>query len=154
MFYDAGIEIPVPEPVEGDVVASTGSATARLSHRGFDRLFLQTAQHALDLFQRGLQVVGNFLREDVRRGEVGAVFQRLIPQPRDIQVEFVACGQFFVGEHAPPAAGVFFTPRGLTLEAVFRVVASNKFIQIGALQHAGFQGEVLVGAEIVDPELL
>lgn len=43
-------------------------------------LLFQTAQHTLDLFQGGFEIIGYFLREDIRRGEVGAVFQCLIPE--------------------------------------------------------------------------
>jgi hypothetical protein len=37
--------------------------------------------------------------------------------------------------------------------AVLSVVASDEVVQVGALQLIFFQGEVLVGPEIIDPEL-
>jgi hypothetical protein len=38
--------------------------------------------------------------------------------------------------------------------AVFRVVALKELVEVFAFQRIGLQGEVLVGSEIVDPELL
>jgi len=67
------------------------------------------------------------------------------PEPEDIEIGFVALDQVFVGK-ASEALG--FGP----LMAIRGVVAAYKIIQVGAGEGVGLQGEVLVGAEIVDPE--
>jgi len=38
--------------------------------------------------------------------------------------------------------------------AVLRVVAGDELVQVRALEEVGLQREVLVGAQVVDPELL
>ena len=38
--------------------------------------------------------------------------------------------------------------------AVLRVIAGDELVQVRALQEVGFQREVLVGAQVVDPELV
>jgi len=40
----------------------------------------------LEFFERGLQVLHDLRRDDVRFGEAGAVLQGFVPQPEDIQV--------------------------------------------------------------------
>ena len=54
---------------------------------------------------------------------------------------------------APAAFGVVFTPGGLALIDGSGPVEAHKFIQIGALEGFGLEGEVLVGAQVVHPEL-
>ena len=58
----------------------------------------------------------------------------------------VALGQVFVGE-ALEAVGRF------SLVAVRRIVASDKLIEVGALERIFFEGEVFVDAQIVNPEM-
>src|SRR6266511_6299034 len=38
--------------------------------------------------------------------------------------------------------------------SILWIVALNKFVEVFALQWIGFQGEMFVGSEVVDPELL
>jgi hypothetical protein len=45
-----------------------------------------------ELGKRSLEVFDDFGGDNVRIGEVGAVFERLILQPEDVEVEFVALG--------------------------------------------------------------
>ena len=45
-----------------------------------------------------MEVFDDLSGDDVGVGKIGTVFERLILQPEDVEVEFVALGQFFVGE--------------------------------------------------------
>ena len=56
--------------------------------------------------------------------------------------------QLVVGERPGSA------PVSCPLVPVLRVVAGDELVQVRALQRVRLQGEVLVGAQVVDPELL
>ena len=45
-----------------------------------------------ELGEGGLKVFNDFLRDDVGIGEVGAVFEAIVLQPKNVEVEFVALG--------------------------------------------------------------
>ncbi len=47
-----------------------------------------------ELLQRRLQILDDLLRQHVRIGQIGRIFQRLIAQPADIEVDFIARDQF------------------------------------------------------------
>jgi hypothetical protein len=71
------------------------------------RFFAQLPGNAFKLLQRGFQVFDDFGGDDIRRGQVGGIFQGLVAQPEDVEIDFVAGDQFFVGEDAPAAGFVF-----------------------------------------------
>jgi hypothetical protein len=56
------------------------------------------------LLQGGLQVVGDFLGEDVGRRQVVAVFQALVAEPEDVVVVLVPLHKVVVVERPPIAA--------------------------------------------------
>ena len=60
----------------------------------------------------------------------------------------------FVVVGAPATGRIRLEPSGFALVAVFWIVALDELIEIFALQRICFQGEVLVGPEVVNPELL
>lgn len=94
-----------------------------------------------------MQVFGDFGGDDFGGGEIGGVFEAVVFEPKDVEVGFVALDQVLVGERLE-AVGLF------ALVAIFRTVAGDEVVEVGALQRIGFQGEVLVGAEVVDPKRL
>ena len=55
---------------------------------------------------------------------------------------------------APATILLLLGPRCFTLAAVLRVVAGDELVQVRALEEVGLQREVLVGAQVMDPELL
>lgn len=90
--------------------------------------------------------------QDVGLGEAFGVFQALVLDPEDVQVQLVPLGQFLVGVGAPAAFGGLLAPGPLALVAVGGVVAGHELVQVGTLQGLGLQGVVDVGAVVVDPE--
>ena len=61
-------------------------------------LFLQILCDGGELFQGGFEVVGDFLGDDFRGGQIGGFFQRIVFQPENVQVHLVALQQVVVGE--------------------------------------------------------
>ena len=55
---------------------------------------------------------------------------------------------------ASAALGVGLAPGGLALVDGTGLEEGDEFVEIGALEGSGFEGEVLVGAEVVHPEAL
>jgi len=107
-----------------------------------------------ELLQRRLKVVGDLLGEDLRVGEVLALLEALVFDPEDVQVQFVALRKLLVGEGPPAAVRVLLRPRLLTLVPVLRVEALDELVQVLADEWILLEREVLVGAEVVDPEPL
>ena len=62
-----------------------------------------------------------------------------------LEKRFITCEEILLGEGPEPL-------RLLPLVAVLRIVAPDKVFQGGEAQPVGLQGEVLVGAQIVNPE--
>ncbi len=79
-------------------------------------------------------------------GKIGGVFEGFVFEPEDVEVDLVAFDEVVVGEALEAFAFG-------ALVAVLGVVAGDEVVEIGALQLVFFQREVLVGSEIVDPEL-
>ena len=100
-----------------------------------------------ELVQGRLQILNNFGGQDGGIGQIGRIAQAVIPEPEDVEVGFVALDQVFVGE-AAEALGF------AALVAIFGIVAADEVVQVGAGEGVGLQREVLVGAEVVDPERL
>ena len=74
------------------------------------------------------------------------VLQGVVAEPEDAQRRLVPHGQFVVKGREP---------LGLrSLMAVGRVVAGDEVIGVSAGQHPRLEGEVLVGAEVIDPQLV
>jgi hypothetical protein len=92
-----------------------------------------------------LQVLDNFGCQNSGVRQIGRIAQTVIPEPEDVEIGFIAFDQVLVGE-APEALS--FTP----LVPIPGVVAANKVVQIAASKGIRLQGEVLVGAEIIDPK--
>ena len=100
-----------------------------------------------ELVQRGLQILDDLGGDHVGGGEIGGVFQAVVFEPEDVQAGFVALDQVVVGEGVE-ALGL------LALVAILGVVAGDEIVQVLAAQRVRLQREVLVGAEVVDPQLL
>jgi hypothetical protein len=68
-------------------------------------LFLapQLYGYRAELIQRRLQVIGDFLSENIRLGQVFGVLKALVLEPEDVEIELVALEQFLVIESAPAA---------------------------------------------------
>lgn len=56
--------------------------------------------------------------------------------------------------HAPATVGILIGPSRFALIAILRVVALNELVEILGFQRIGLESKMLVGSEIVDPELL
>src|ERR1019366_1411195 len=98
-----------------------------------------------ELIEGSLQVFDDLGRGNSGVREVVGIAETVVAQPEDIEVGFVALDQVFVGEGSE-ALG--FGP----LVAVIRVVGADEIVQVATGEGVGLQGEVLVGAEIVDPQ--
>jgi hypothetical protein len=112
-----------------------------------DKESRQIICHALKLLQSSLKVFNNLTRDFVGRGQVVNILKAFIPQPENIQIQFVAGGQFFIGKSLEPLCL-------LALLAVAGMVALCEVVQILALQGVCFQGKVHVGAKVVNPGFL
>jgi hypothetical protein len=91
-----------------------------------------------------LQVLGNFSGDHIGIGQVGRVLKAVVFKPKDVQVDLVALEEFLVREGLE-AFSLF------ARVAILRVVAGNEVIQVFAFERICFQGEMLVGSEIVNP---
>ena len=74
-------------------------------------------------------------------------FEALVAQPEQVEADLVAFEQFIVGEDVETLALLSFV-------TIFRVVAGDKIVEMCAGEGIGAQREVLVGAQIVDPQSL
>jgi hypothetical protein len=78
------------------------------------------------LGEGGLEVFDNFRRDHIGIGKIRAVFERLVFEPEDVEVEFVALGQLFISETLE-ALGFF------SFVAVFRIVVGDEVVEVAAL---------------------
>jgi len=108
------------------------------------------------VFECSLQIIGDLLSQNFRIWKVLAVFQRIVFEPEDVEVGFVAFDDLVVGEAAPATVGLLFLgPIAAAFGSrVFGFVERYELVEVGSLERVGFEGEVLVGAEVVDPQLL
>ena len=75
------------------------------------------------LLQRRLQVLNDFLGDDIRRREVVGISQAFVLQPEDVQAGLVT---------------------------VVRLVAGDELVEILTPERGGLEREVLVGAQVVE----
>lgn len=108
----------------------------------------------LELFQSALQVFNDVTQDYARFWKVGRVLQAFVFEPEDVQAGLITADDFIKGVGTPAAAWCALAPGGGALEAVRRVVQGDELGQISSLERVGLQGEVHVGAQVVDPELL
>lgn len=66
-------------------------------------LFSQVCRNLAKLLQRRLQVIDDFLGDDLRRGKVIAVGERLVLEPENVEARLVARDEFVVAVSAPAA---------------------------------------------------
>jgi len=100
-----------------------------------------------EFVEGGLQVFYYLGGDYVGFGEIGGIFQAIVLQPENVQAGFVAFYQVVIVEGVE-ALGF------LALVAIFGMVAGDKIIQVLAAQWVCLQREVLICAEVVDPQLL
>ena len=105
-----------------------------------------------ELSEGGLEVFDDVGGDDLGSGKIGAVFEGFVFQPENIQVDLVAFDQVFVFVGSPAAFLVLLRPGGLSFVAVLWIVAGDEVIEITALEGVFFEGEMQVGAQVVDPE--
>lgn len=88
--------------------------------------------------------------------QILAVFERIIFEPEDVEVGFIAFDDLVVVKGSPAAVGVLvFRPILTSLFAgIFGFIEVDELVEVGSLERVGFEGEVYVGAEVVDPQLL
>lgn len=113
----------------------------------FDPIPAQIRCDLCKLIQRCLQILNNFGCEDRGIGQVVRVLQIFIAKPSDIEAQLVALLQLLVTEAAEAFGFV-------ALEPVRRIKTRDKMVEIGSLQRVGLEREVLVRAEIIDPQRL
>ena len=107
----------------------------------------QSFFHRAEFGQRGFEGFDDLGREDRGSREVVAVFEGLVFEPEDVEVSFVSCDDLVVGE-AFEAVGLPPLGEGSSLVHGFEVFE----VFIG--QRIRLEREVLVGAQVVDPEVL
>jgi hypothetical protein len=105
-----------------------------------------------ELLQRSFEIIRDLIGDHVRWRHRVCVCQVLVLDPEEIEAEFVAFKQVLVFVAAPPAFGIVLASYGLALVHAARLVAFHEFVEIAALDRLLFQGEVLVRAQVVDPE--
>ena len=88
----------------------------------------------------------------MRVRKVIRVFEALVSQPEEVEADFVAAEDLFVGIGTPASLGSFRGPRCLAVVAVFGAVALDEFVEVGAGHPLGLEREVLVRSEVVDPD--
>jgi len=92
-----------------------------------------------------LQVFDNFGGQDGGVRQIGRIAQTVVPEPEDVEIGLIALDQVLVGEAMEPLSlGPLVAIRG--------VIAADEVVEIGAGEGVRLQGEVLIGAEIVDPK--
>jgi hypothetical protein len=96
--------------------------------------------------QRCLQVFDDLGGDYVGGGEIGCVFKAVVFEPEDVQAGFIAFDQLVIREGVK-ALGL------LALVTILCFVAGYEVIQVLAAQRIRLQGEVFIGAEVVDPKL-
>ena len=114
----------------------------------------QLPQDLLDLLQARPQIVGDLFSQEVRVGEVGGVFEALVAEPEQVEAHLVALKELVEGEGPEAPLGRGFGPGGPPLVPILGVVAVDELLEVGPGQATFLQGEVLVGAQVVDPERL
>ena len=62
---------------------------------------LQILGYRRELLQRRLQIIGDFLGNDLRGRQVGGFFQGIVFQPEDVEVHLVALLKFLVVVRTP-----------------------------------------------------
>jgi hypothetical protein len=110
-------------------------------------LLFQILRNRRKLFESGFEVFSDFKGEDARIRQVRALFKGFVFEPEDVEVHLVALGQLFVSERLK-ALALF------AVVAVLRVVTRDKVVEVAALQGVFLEREMLVRAQVVDPELL
>jgi hypothetical protein len=116
------------------------------------------------LLERSFEVIDDFLGDDVGVGKVGRVFEGVIFEPEDVEAGFVSGNELAIVIGSPTAIGFLVGLGGFAVVAVasgwligpvvMAVVALHELVKIFALERIGFEREMFVGAEVVDPELL
>ena len=127
-----------------------GSWSNRARHFELARRLFSVFQLILDapeLLQRGFQALHDLPRQDRRIGQVVGVLQALVLEPEDVQAGLVPFHQIVIAE-GPEAF------RLLSVVPVLRIVAFDEVLQVLQLERIGLEGEVLVGPQVVDPQLL
>ncbi len=99
------------------------------------------------MLQGGFEVFGDIGGDDFGGREVGGVFEGFVLEPEDVEVDLIALEKILVAE-ALEALGL------RPLEAVLGIEAGNEVVEVGPLERILLQSEVLVGPQVVDPELL
>ena len=98
---------------------------------------LQFCRNIRELFQGRLQVVDDFLGEDIGVGQVVGFFQGFVKQPEDVEVGIVSLQHLVVFVATPAAFGSFFRPDAIAAIGALGVVAFDELVQVGSFQRVG-----------------
>jgi hypothetical protein len=90
-------------------------------------------------------MVDDFLLQHVGRRQIIQIVQTVVLQPENIEARLVAHDQFLI--RIKPEALRF-----LALMAVLGMVAIDEILQVFTLEGSRLQSEMLVGAQIVEPD--
>ena len=90
----------------------------------------------------------------IQSKQVGAVFERFVFEPEDVEVELVALQQVVIIVNAPATLRVLIRPRRRPFVSVLWIIASDEIVKVGAFERVLLESEMLVGAKIVNPKLL
>ena len=106
------------------------------------------------MLQHAAQVFRDFGGNHVGLREVVGIEQAVVFQPEQIEADLVAGQQILQLVATPVAIRGLLAPGGLALMDGTGLIEAYELIEVGALQRVGLEGEVLVGAQVVDPEPL
>ena len=110
--------------------------------------------NGLERFHRSVKVLHDLGGQHFRIGQILTVLQRAVAEPQEVQVQLVALSQFVVLERPPTAALVLRAPRRLPHVALARPIAGHEVVEVRSPERLHLEREVLVGAQVVDPEPL
>lgn len=119
-----------------------------------DGAFGDDLRHFREQFEGVLQVLDHFVGQFVGFGEVGAVFDGLVLEPGEVEVEFVAFFELRPVVRAPAAVRIVFAPRRLALVERAGAIAGVEIIEVGEGDRLLFEGKMEVGAQVIDPQFL
>src|ERR1700681_3340535 len=126
---------------------STCGRTATRHTCRSDRPLAKRFCHIAEAVERQLQAFHDLGRDFVGGRQQIGIVERVILDPENVEIDLVACQQGFERK-------TFEFFGFLALGPVARAVAGDEIIEISPYHRALFQREALVGAQVVNPEIL
>ena len=115
---------------------------------------IQLLFQLLKAFKCALQILYNIIRKHIGIGEIIKIRERLVFNPKDIKACLIALQKLVYAKFTPTSIGILLRPRFLTLVAIFGIIARYEILQIRITHRVLLQGEVDIGTEIINPNIL